>query len=330
MQLIIKATDWQTDRESLEQIRRLVFIEEQNVSLEDEWDDQDESAIHFLAINNQSKAVACARVLQEQDKLYHIGRVAVLAEFRNQGIGRKLMQFVIDWCREKNPENDIYLHAQTTRIQFYKYLGFKIHGHVFMDAGIEHIEMWYQVNDLEVFKNGFHYHLSTFKTVKELYVALKNEYDNINKEFPWCNPFSVTIEETRDHITPWYYHPDTQSKNCVVVRQNVEVHAIWKEEDLWSLDDESNDIKIISNHLCQWKALDSLRSVRGIKFLIEKGFWLFDAAIIPKLSGAPPDDMEEVISWDLKNILAGTKADNLYIVTREEWDRICKRPGRLG
>lgn len=138
----IKSTDWKSNSEVLISIRDQVFIQEQRVSRADELDDKDETAIHFLVENDQGKAVACARVLEE-DNLFHIGRVAVLAEYRHQQIGRRLMQFILRWCNQQNPDCKIYLHAQTTRVLFYEHLGFVAKGNIFMDAGIEHIEMWF-------------------------------------------------------------------------------------------------------------------------------------------------------------------------------------------
>jgi predicted GNAT family N-acyltransferase len=141
MKIIIKTTDWLADREALMKIREKVFIQEQNVSLADEWDDKDEAATHFLVLLESGEAIACARVLSEKN-LFHIGRVAVLAEYRHQKIGRRLMQSILLWCKQQKPDFKIYLHAQTSRITFYEYLGFVAEGDVFMDAGIEHVEMW--------------------------------------------------------------------------------------------------------------------------------------------------------------------------------------------
>jgi predicted GNAT family N-acyltransferase len=138
----IITTNWQTDRESLRHIRDQVFINEQKVPIEDEWDNKDETAIHFLASNAEG-SIGCARVIVEEN-LLHIGRVAILSGYRNKGIGRHLMQYVLTWCKQQNLQAGIYLHAQTSRIGFYEHLGFAAKGDIFMDAGIEHIEMWFQ------------------------------------------------------------------------------------------------------------------------------------------------------------------------------------------
>lgn len=145
MNTTIRLADWNLDGEQLKEIRYKVFIQEQAVDVADEWDEYDETATHFLVSKDSSIAIACARLLSE-DNSFHIGRVAVLAEYRHQTIGRQLMQFILNWCKQNNSQNSIYLNAQTSRINFYEYLGFKTQGDVFMDAGIEHIEMWYQVN----------------------------------------------------------------------------------------------------------------------------------------------------------------------------------------
>ena len=137
--------NWQTHSADLVKIRTEVFMQEQQVSTADEWDGLDEHAVHFLVLSAKGEAIGCARLLSEisADKsLYHIGRVAILKPFRNQGIGHQLMQFIIAYCKQTAPENSIYLHAQTERRTFYETLGFIAEGDEFMDAGIPHISMY--------------------------------------------------------------------------------------------------------------------------------------------------------------------------------------------
>lgn len=142
--ITIHPTSWQQDQADLIKIRTDVFMHEQQVCAADEWDGLDEQAVHFIAQSTTGAAVGCARLLLETsvDKnLFHIGRVAILKPFRNQGIGHQLVKFVIEYCRHKAPHNIIYLHAQTERRQFYEVLGFIAEGDEFMDAGIPHISM---------------------------------------------------------------------------------------------------------------------------------------------------------------------------------------------
>lgn len=143
MDYFVTQTDWQSDGNALMSIRERVFMQEQNISLADELDGKDETAIHFLTRAKGLEPVACARLLIEHNA-YHIGRVAVLAEYRQQHIGTQLMEFILKWCQAQRADLRIYLHAQTNRIKFYERLGFTQQGNVFLDAGIPHIEMWHK------------------------------------------------------------------------------------------------------------------------------------------------------------------------------------------
>lgn len=144
MLITIIPTSWQQHQADLIKIRTDVFMHEQQVCAADEWDGLDEQAMHFLALSASDEAIGCARLLHEtsgKNTLYHIGRVAILEVYRNQGIGHQLMQFVIAYCKKTAPANTVYLHAQTERRHFYETLGFIAEGAEFMDAGIPHISM---------------------------------------------------------------------------------------------------------------------------------------------------------------------------------------------
>lgn len=128
----IKQVSWQKHKEDLSTIRRQVFIEEQNVPEELEWDEYDESSIHFLATIEQ-KVIAVARLKPDGQ----IGRMAVLAEYRKQGTGSELLHFILQVATSKNFDK-VYLHAQTTAIPFYEKQGFIIQGDIFYEANIPH------------------------------------------------------------------------------------------------------------------------------------------------------------------------------------------------
>ncbi|RYZ97796.1 MAG: GNAT family N-acetyltransferase [Moraxellaceae bacterium] len=143
----VSLVDWDTKYLSLRQLRDRVFIQEQHVPQADEWDGKDEVAKHFLCEKHTDEFVGCARLLVEtlhQRPVFHIGRVAVLPQYRGQGIGRQIMLTVLKYCKTQSTETDIYLHAQINRQAFYEHIGFIATGDVFMDAGIPHIEMWYK------------------------------------------------------------------------------------------------------------------------------------------------------------------------------------------
>nr|WP_301272807.1 MULTISPECIES: GNAT family N-acetyltransferase [unclassified Halomonas] len=116
-------------------IRRIVFIDEQQVPQEEEWDGRDTECLHFLATLN-GEPVGTARLLPDG----HIGRVAVLSSARGTGIGYQLMEAAIKAAREAGHPHAA-LSAQLHALAFYERLGFVAHGDVFMDAGIPHREM---------------------------------------------------------------------------------------------------------------------------------------------------------------------------------------------
>ncbi|WP_052481039.1 GNAT family N-acetyltransferase [Gilvimarinus agarilyticus] len=134
-------------------IRRRVFIEEQNVPPELEWELADHEATHFLLCttpylhHSLGQAVACARILRERhndENHFHIGRVAVLAQYRGNGIGTMLIRELLHWCQSQSDYKyceQVFLHAQCDVIPFYTMLGFSAVGDTFMDAGIEHRTM---------------------------------------------------------------------------------------------------------------------------------------------------------------------------------------------
>ncbi len=132
----IKRASFIRDFAELCHVREQVFIKEQGVPSDLEWDGLDQNAIHLLAVTPSQEAVGTVRMLNDG----HIGRMAVLDEWRNQGIGRQLLQQIIDVARQRGLEQ-VFLAAQTTAIDFYSRYGFIPEGEVFPDAGIDHQNM---------------------------------------------------------------------------------------------------------------------------------------------------------------------------------------------
>ena len=130
---------------SLKRIRYQVFVEEQKVPVELEWDEYDDTATHFI-VTLSGEAIACARLKDDGQ----VGRMAVLTEYRNQGVGQQLLRFVIRTAAEKNIDN-LYLHAQVSAIRFYEKQGFKTLGEIFYEANIPHREMLKEVSQDKVY-----------------------------------------------------------------------------------------------------------------------------------------------------------------------------------
>ncbi len=120
-------------------LRRVVFIEEQGVSLEDEVDGRDGEARHLLAWDGGA-AVGTARLLVEGE-VGKIGRVCVLPRTRGLGLGAELIRFAVEVFRGVPGVRKVKLGAQIHALGFYERLGFVALGPVYMDAGMEHRDM---------------------------------------------------------------------------------------------------------------------------------------------------------------------------------------------
>lgn len=131
----ISVASWSIDADDLKTIRTSVFIEEQNVPVELEWDGLDPNCTHFI-VRSDSKAIATARLKSDGQ----IGRMAVLKPYRNLGVGSRLLTEVLNYAKGAG-FNSIYLHAQIQVIGFYQKFDFTTEGEEFMDAGIPHRAM---------------------------------------------------------------------------------------------------------------------------------------------------------------------------------------------
>ncbi len=120
-------------------LRRVVFIEEQGVSPQDEMDGRDGAARHLLA-RLDGAPIGTARLLTE-GPVGKIGRVCVRAEARGKGVGVALIRAAVEIFRSEPGIQKVKLGAQTHAMGFYAALGFEAVGEVYQDAGIPHRDM---------------------------------------------------------------------------------------------------------------------------------------------------------------------------------------------
>ncbi|ANQ47614.1 GNAT family N-acetyltransferase [Flammeovirga yaeyamensis] len=122
------------------QIRKEVFVDEQQIDISLEFDDIDATAHHLLVLDDGRPAGVCRYFKTEEG--YKMGRFAVTKSFRGQGIGNALIQASLSEIEEIAPEGTrVYLHAQKTVTGFYEEEGFVIKGGEFMEDGIIHVLM---------------------------------------------------------------------------------------------------------------------------------------------------------------------------------------------
>ena len=136
----VKTGTWNDLKALASPLRYEVFVNEQEIDPELEWDAADETAVHAVIVNKLGQAVATGRLLQPQSHVAQIGRMAVNKALRGGSLGRLVVSTLIDKARQRG-DREVLLHAQCSAEGFYRRLGFTAHGDIFLDAGIEHIEM---------------------------------------------------------------------------------------------------------------------------------------------------------------------------------------------
>lgn len=131
---------WQAFESAARQVRTEVFLDEQRIPVEMEWDEADATAIHALARNRLGLPVATGRLLQQAPGVSRIGRMAVNRVLRGSNVGRDVLRALMLAATQRG-DHEVLLHAQRTAEGFYARLGFLPRGEPFEEAGIVHIEM---------------------------------------------------------------------------------------------------------------------------------------------------------------------------------------------
>ena len=138
----ITAADFERDYASIRSVRFAVFVDEQQIPRELEMDDRDVHCVHWLASNERGAAIGTVRLdLGANGK---VGRLAVLASERGQGVGRALMLALHELARARGLAR-VWCHAQISAVPFYESLGYRITSEPFAEAGIEHVRMEFEL-----------------------------------------------------------------------------------------------------------------------------------------------------------------------------------------
>jgi len=132
----VRLVDWADAGDGLRAVRRAVFIEEQAIPEDMEWDAFDATCRHAIAEDANGNAVGCGRLLPDG----HIGRLAVLRDWRGRGVGAALLVHLMDLARSRGHARAI-LEAQTRAMPFYVRHGFAAAGDEYLEAGIPHRTM---------------------------------------------------------------------------------------------------------------------------------------------------------------------------------------------
>jgi YbgC/YbaW family acyl-CoA thioester hydrolase len=136
----VKVGSWAELGAQAQAIRQAVFVEEQKIPAEMEWDSADESCVHAVAYNRLGRALATGRLLEHVPGVAKIGRMAVISALRGSRVGREVLEALMQAGRERG-DREVLLHAQLSAEGFYARAGFQRRGPVFDEAGIAHVEM---------------------------------------------------------------------------------------------------------------------------------------------------------------------------------------------
>lgn len=128
--------NWSVQQKDAQAVRYDVFVIEQKVPVELEWDEMDPQCLHAVAYDQRGVAVATGRLLPDG----HIGRMAVRMDVRGAGIGGAILEALMQQAKQRGDET-VVLNAQTHAEPFYRRYGFEREGEEFMEAGIPHVKM---------------------------------------------------------------------------------------------------------------------------------------------------------------------------------------------
>ncbi|QQK76902.1 GNAT family N-acetyltransferase [Salicibibacter cibarius] len=136
----VQIANTEEEMQTVREIRSTVFIDEQNVSPEEEWDEHEyeSNSVHLLA-RTDSKWAGAGRV-RFSGNMGKAERICVLKEFRGTGIGKEIMQALEDYVASQGA-GSVLLNAQTHAKDFYEHLGYVVTSDEFLDAGIPHVAM---------------------------------------------------------------------------------------------------------------------------------------------------------------------------------------------
>ncbi len=140
----IEPADWIVDQQALKAVRTAVFIVEQNIPPDDEWDDLDPKSRHVVARLPDGTPIGTGRLTPD----FHVGRIAVTKEWRGKGVGAALVEALVQLARELG-WTEVVMHAQSHAVALYAKLGFVAEGAEFEECGIPHRFMRRRLEPIE-------------------------------------------------------------------------------------------------------------------------------------------------------------------------------------
>ncbi|UCC17249.1 MAG: GNAT family N-acetyltransferase [Dehalococcoidales bacterium] len=139
-ELVYKFAENEIEYDGVRDVRKRVFVEEQGIPENLVFDGGPNDDEYLVVVLDDETAIGTARIVFPSQGTAKIERMAVLEKYRNHGVGREMMTFMVSEIKNRG-YNNVYLHAQYTAVDFYKTCGFHNTGRPFEEAGIRHIKM---------------------------------------------------------------------------------------------------------------------------------------------------------------------------------------------
>lgn len=136
----VQVGDWATLGDQAGAIRKAVFVDEQGIPADLEWDAADTTCVHALARNRLGLALATGRLLAHEPGTSKIGRMAVLPSQRGTGVGRQVLDALMAAAKARGDQS-VLLYSQASAVPFYLRSGYQAEGEPFEEAGIPHLAM---------------------------------------------------------------------------------------------------------------------------------------------------------------------------------------------
>jgi predicted GNAT family N-acyltransferase len=136
----IEIGDWTLMQSAAQAVRTAVFVQEQGIAPEDEWDADDATALHAVLFGINGQPLGNARLLQPCTNIAKVGRMAVLPHVRGQGYGGRLLHVLVREARRRG-NKEVHLNAQLSAEKFYAAFGFQAVGEPFDEVNIAHVKM---------------------------------------------------------------------------------------------------------------------------------------------------------------------------------------------
>ena len=138
-EITVKLAETSEEMDAVRALRMRVFVEEQGVPVEEEYDAYDAAAIHAAALHDGA-VVGAGRLVQDESGQARIGRMAVERPWRRHGVGGQVLTWLEERARDQGYQR-VFLHAQSYVREFYAKHGYVPEGERFLEAGIEHVAM---------------------------------------------------------------------------------------------------------------------------------------------------------------------------------------------